>query len=71
MIIKKGAYMLDIKHNCEDCIHKNICKERDNYDHILDRLRDDDTFRLGVNYDFISVNIFCNYFIPIDKNRRV
>lgn len=63
--------MLDIKYNCEDCIHKNICKERDNYDHILDRLRDDDTFRLGVNYDFISVNIFCNYFIPIDKNRRV
>ena len=63
--------MLDIKYNCEDCIHKNMCKEKDNYDNILYRLRNDDTFYTSANYDFISVNIFCNYFMPIDMNRRV
>lgn len=62
--------MLDIETNCEDCIHKNICIEKIIYDHMIDRLRNDDFREFTDNHDF-SIIISCNYFMSNRLNRRV
>lgn len=62
--------MLDIKTNCEYCTHKNICKEKNIYDLMIDRLRNDD-FREFTDHRFISIIISCNFFMSDRLNRRV